>query len=406
MSEIVLTDDQQRAMDGALAWFTAKGAPVYVLAGVAGSGKTFLLGHLAEQLRQAQPNIRIRFLAPTGKAARVLRSKQCHNATTIHSLVYRPVIDEMTGRVARWVKREKDPCDLDGAWNFDLLIADEASMVNEQLAADLLSYNVPILACGDPGQLPPVDGVSPWMTREPDAKLLQIVRTKAGNPIIALSMQLRRKQRLEIGSNDGLADVRMLVNYRNPSDEVLAHVIEADQLIVGTNAMRLHWNGLIRAAKGFDSKVPVVGDKLVCLRNSDLARNGETFLVLSAAPLSRAADVTSRAFRMALTLRDYDDPSAEQFLITFDGSQFDWADDGKSDRKEWGWGFALSVHKAQGSEFGHVVLLDESHSGAAREYPWRWGYTGVTRAKDRLTVFTSCLSLIVKSTSAEIARAS
>ncbi|MBK8246383.1 MAG: AAA family ATPase [Gemmatimonadetes bacterium] len=42
-----------------------------------------------------------------------------------------------------------------------LIIVDEASMVNEKMAKDLIAKGVPILAVGDPGQLPPVEGAFP-----------------------------------------------------------------------------------------------------------------------------------------------------------------------------------------------------------------------------------------------------
>jgi exodeoxyribonuclease-5 len=51
---------------------------------------------------------------------------------------------------------------------------------------------------------------------------------------------------------------------------------------------------------------------------------------------------------------------------------------------EFDYGYVLTVHKAQGSQWDDVVLFDES--GVFAESRQRWLYTGVTRAAQRLTV--------------------
>ena len=51
---------------------------------------------------------------------------------------------------------------------------------------------------------------------------------------------------------------------------------------------------------------------------------------------------------------------------------------------EFDFGYALTVHKAQGSQWDDVVLFDESF--AFREHRNRWLYTGITRAARRLTI--------------------
>uniref|UniRef100_UPI0035D076B3 ATP-binding domain-containing protein n=1 Tax=Bartonella sp. MU70NMGDW TaxID=3243561 RepID=UPI0035D076B3 len=48
------------------------------------------------------------------------------------------------------------------------------------------------------------------------------------------------------------------------------------------------------------------------------------------------------------------------------------------------YGYALTVHKAQGSQWNNVVLFDESF--AFREMYARWLYTGITRAAERLMI--------------------
>jgi len=62
--------------------------------------------------------------------------------------------------------------------------------------------------------------------------------------------------------------------------------------------------------------------------------------------------------------------------------QLDWPLRKRFD--EFDFGYVLTVHKAQGSQWDDVVLFDES--GAFSDNRERWLYTGVTRAAKRLTV--------------------
>ena len=58
----------------------------------------------------------------------------------------------------------------------------------------------------------------------------------------------------------------------------------------------------------------------------------------------------------------------------------------RRDSDEFDYGYALTVHKAQGSQWGSVVLFDESY--AFREHRSRWLYTGLTRAAEQIVVVT------------------
>ena len=82
----IFTPHQDAALMAASAWLkTARGrASIFRLFGYAGTGKTTLAKHLAESI-----DGKVLFAAFTGKAACVMRSKGCHGATTIHSLIYR-----------------------------------------------------------------------------------------------------------------------------------------------------------------------------------------------------------------------------------------------------------------------------------------------------------------------------
>src|SRR5207237_4369259 len=126
----------------------------------------------------------VKYAAFTGKAAQVMRSKGCYGASTIHSLIYR----------ARESGEETPSFDLWSdapASKAKLIIIDECSMVDAELARDLMSFRVPLLVLGDPAQLPPIQGGGFFTDAKPDAMLTEVHRQARDNPIVRLSMDIR-----------------------------------------------------------------------------------------------------------------------------------------------------------------------------------------------------------------------
>ena len=183
-----------------------------------------------------------------------MRSKGCHGASTIHSLIYR----------ARESGEETPSFEL---WNdapaskAKLIVIDECSMVDAELGRDLMSFGVPVLVLGDPAQLPPIQGGGFFTDAEPDAMLTEVHRQAQDNPIVRLSMEIRAGNAPEPGKYGETQVVR-----RDALDP--QRVIDADQVLVGRNATRRAYNARMRERRGFADALPMAGDKLVCLRNN------------------------------------------------------------------------------------------------------------------------------------------
>ncbi len=170
------------------------GAPqVFRLFGYAGTGKTTLARHIAEDVEGE-----VLFGAYTGKAALVLRSKGCgeraHHPS--HDL---PRRKDMDSEEPSFVLNEDSP-----ASKASLIVIDECSMVDEELGRDLLSFGKPVLVLGDPAQLPPVKGGGYFTEAEPDVMLTEVHRQAADNPIVRLSMMVREGGRLELGDHGAM----------------------------------------------------------------------------------------------------------------------------------------------------------------------------------------------------------
>ena len=339
--------------------------------GYAGVGKTSLAKHLARIA-----NGRVLFAAFTGKAALQLRKKGCYNASTIHSLIYSFEVDERTGEAVFSLNATSE---LVGA---ALLIVDEVSMVDELLAKDLLSFGVPILVLGDPAQLPPVKDEGFFINVEPDVMLTEVHRQALENPIIRMSMDVREGRRLRAGV---YGDSRVIARGAMDRDELGALVVEADQVLVGLNRTRTTFNRRIRELKrlhgGGRAWLPTVGDRLICLRNNRAKSlfNGGMWSV---------QDVKDKSGRFDMVVSSEDetrDPvSIKVFEEFFIGTENDlhWKERRKSDEFTFGW--AITGHKSQGSQWDNVLAFDES--GAFREARDNWLYTVLTRAAERVTI--------------------
>ncbi|MCC5779400.1 AAA family ATPase [Nitratireductor sp. B36] len=367
---------QDAALNAVARWLKAGQSQIFRLFGYAGTGKTTLARYFAEHVDGD-----VQFAAFTGKAAQVLRARGATNARTIHSLIYRPrgeeeVEDELTGRTSispTFSLNRQSPIA-----KAAMVIIDECSMVDEALGRDLMSFGTPILVLGDPGQLPPISGGGFFTEHEPDHLLTEIHRQARDNPIIQLALDVREGREIAYGDY-GAAKVISKAEV----DQDL--VLSADQVLVGTNRTRRRYNQRLRELKGFDADYPQAGDKLVCLRN-DPAKgllNGSLWKVMTSSKetvkpginllVSPEEDDPDRGVsKIKLLKAAFEDPEAE----------IPWQTKKRFD--DFDYGYALTVHKAQGSQWDEVVLFDESY--AFRDTRQRWLYTAITRAAERLTI--------------------
>jgi exodeoxyribonuclease-5 len=365
---------QDAALRAVSAWLKSRpgtrGTPqVFRLFGFAGTGKTTLARHLAESV-----DGKVAFAAFTGKAALVMRAKGCGGASTIHALIYKArESGEETPSFELW---DEAP-----ASKAALIVIDECSMVDAELGRDLLSFGIPVLVLGDPAQLPPIQGAGFFTSAEPDAMLTEVHRQAQDDPIVRLSMLVREGLRLEPGR---YGDSEVVLRDEFDPDRVQ----EADQILVGRNNTRRAYNTRLRERLGREEGLPVVDDKLVCLRNNrrkglfngglwtvrERGAGRSSILKLRIVPDADLSGAALGTKGIKVSVR------RECFLGGIE--DFEWGDRKKYD--EFDYGYVLTVHKAQGSQWDDVVLFDESF--AFPDSRARWLYTGITRAARKLTV--------------------
>ena len=378
-------------------WLQCPDGP-FTLAGYAGTGKTTLAKHFAAGVRGS-----VYFAAYTGKAAHVLSKAGCPNVSTIHRLIYSPAhkpatkLRELEEKLSSLRSRSPEPeaeiekiqkaikvehenlsrpafqLNCESVLNSAaLLIVDEYSMIDQQMGKDIMSFDVPVLALGDPGQLPPIRGEGYF--GKPDIVLSQIHRQAEGNPIIDLATRARKGQELIPGTYGSSRVVR----YSDiPAEELRSLVLGTDQLLVGRNATRSSSNRRARELLGRTSPFPEAGDKLVCLRNDSMTGllNGslwtcrENATVVDDSQLLLAIESEDGACQTVQAHRAYFEGGVPAFYEMRDAQCFDY-------------GYALTVHKSQGSQWGNVLLFDEWH----KEDRSNWLYTAITRAAESVTI--------------------
>jgi exodeoxyribonuclease-5 len=424
---------QLDAINRAVKWYGTTGRPrqrVFRLFGFAGTGKTTLASEIAERLGVADSTV---YAAFTGKAVNVLRSKGAEPASTVHSLIYTPtdksrerlkaLQTELAGmvdpgerkRLEREVKAEearlREPdftLNPSSSLGFrKLLILDEASMIDADLADDIESFRVPVIALGDPMQLPPVGDrgrngkpVRPaYMTDNPDVMLTEIHRSALDNPVTRLTLDVRQ------ATEEG--DTRRAIRGLHVAPDVDG-LLAADQILCARNATRWNATRSLRGALGRPDGEPVPGDRVVILANNREhgVYNGQLMTVDDVRPakgrakgrlLVTATDDMGEVYTLRAWARGFlgtkeDEGYAREHARTADVAMT--------------FANVLTVHKAQGSQWGHVAVIDESPSWwgltlataraagvpdglayqrAAHE-SGRWLYTAVSRASERVTL--------------------
>ena len=318
-----------------------------------------------------------------------MAQKGCPGPTTLHALLYVPseVVDPRTGeRGLAFLPRPDSP--LEGA---ALVVVDEVSMIDGAIAADLLSYGCKVLVIGDPAQLPPVGGGGFFTSRAPDWMLTEVHRQAAESGILRLATEIRETGRYSREPGHYGDDVSVVPWAALDGDSLAELDGFADQVIVGTNRRRHKLNEFCRGARGLGESGPLPErlDKLVCLRN-DARRglqNGSLYRVESAGPhgatwakMTIVSDDDGASLEVDVVAHAHHFLGAESAL-----EKMDWTD--RRARSEFDYGYAITCHKSQGSQWDKVMVIDESR--VFRKDARAWLYTALTRASKELVLVTT-----------------
>lgn len=428
-----LSDHQRDSLADALRGF------VCVLAGSPGTGKTFCTAELIKSVIETCGADMIAACAPTGKAA-VRMTEAMSNvglpvrATTIHSLL--------------GIQSSE------GGWSFDhgeakplphkFIFADEASMLDVALMGSLLAARgrgCHILFVGDTNQLSPVGHGAPLRdliaAGVPTGTLTEI-RRNSGR-IVQACAEIRDTRRfkasskidLEAGENLGLISRETSDEQIETLQATIDRFAKSDkydpvwdvQVVCAVNKKSSPLNRKLLNRKLQDQLNPHgqavqgnpfrVGDKVINLKNGwykslSLPRegivtnsknevyvaNGEQGEVLSC-DVSRFVVRLQNPDREVIVLRsNKTDEDAEESK----DPNSDADDESTGTGCNWDLGYAISVHKSQGSEWPIVIVMLDDSGPAKMVCSRNWLYTAISRAK------VMCLMIGLETTSLEFCR--
>lgn len=390
---MTLTNKQQEGLNIAVARYKAKERWTCI-SGYAGSGKTTLVRFIIDALK-VNPEEDVAYIAFTGKAAQVLRQKGCPNAMTAHRLLYysKPT---PSGRFI-YTPRPSIP--------YRIVVVDEVSMLSKELWDLLLSHPVYVIACGDPGQLPPVSKDSCLdILNHPHIFLDEIMRQAQESEIIRLSMDIREGRPIAFMKGK---EVQVI-----PGSELVGGMyVWADQILVATNNKRIQVNNEMRAAANRGPH-PEIGDKIICNRNCwDISDTDEVHALVNGT-IGYITNINEIDYQYPhYQLRDPVPLFQTSFKTEYDAEFIDVPIDQSSILNntkfltpqqeylffksqqlkmepmpiEFNYGYAITCHRSQGSQWDKVLVLEERFPFEAEDHK-RWLYTAVTRAADKLVL--------------------
>lgn len=369
-----LKGDQPQALDAVAKWWNTPAKSrkqVFQLRGGAGVGKTTVGRKLDEFAR-------IHWMTLSGKASMVLKKKGVESVSTFHSAIYHVTEDEkgnLRSKLNPYSEIIRD-CDIIGV--------DEGSMVYAKLGRDLESFGKPILVMGDPNQLQPPNGEDAYYTNQPaDFTMREILRQAKDSPIIQLAYDA-----LEGNLKVGKYGESEVFGRKIRDDKVRSLMLGADQVLCGKNATRIANNVAMRNWKGLEgsheSYLPVVGDRLICLRNNYEKGifNGELFELTEILDKDLGRVVSFKAVSL-------DNPGLPmEFNVPwnyFNGTENNIPAYERANWDQFTYSYVLTTHKFQGSQADKVTVIDES--SVFREQKRNHLYTSITRAAKSVQIF-------------------
>lgn len=388
---MILTRKQEEGLKIAIERYK-HGEKYTCIAGYAGTGKSTLVKFIVSALNV--PEEEICYATFTGKAAQVLLKKGNKNVSTLHKLLYKS-IPKADGGFIR-IPVDDIP--------YRIVIVDEVSMAPKTLMKLLFNYRVHVICLGDPFQLPTIDkDEDNGLLERPHIFLDEVMRQAAESEIIRLTMDIRAGKNISYSPNGKEA---LVLDKSQLNTGMLQW---ADQILVGTNAARININNQMRKLLGRGSR-PEDGDKVICLRNywdfladnDDPLVNGtigylqnsfEDFVILPRNLGGNKIDIINGDF-VSDSDATFNRVHMDTKMILTGEKCVDFKTAYRINKNpktagllplEFTYGYAITCHKAQGSEWDKVLVLEEKFPFDKTEHA-RWLYTACTRASDKLVL--------------------
>lgn len=387
-----LSEDQEKALDF-VDNFMKSSSKYTVIGGCAGSGKSSIIPYIVNKYEGCC------VCAYTGKAVMVLKRKGIVDVCTLHSFLYevKTVTNEETLEKTIVYEPKKDHF----FYGVELLIVDEASMVDKEMFDLIKSKKFKTLYIGDHFQLPPV-GDSFNIMLKPNFKMEKILRQNEDNHIIRLAEMARNGQKIPLGiygnSKHTLKfDKEELLNY--------------DEIITWTNKTKDMINEKVREQLGYPKDIPQIDDKMIVRVNCRAKNvfNGQIVYIMNNPKLSKngawkiefvdeltyndpfimaQTDEYTKAYASVhLSKEELDRLRTSVYYNQSYNNKFKMPTLRSPYQVHLDWGYAITAHAAQGSSWKNVAVMLDKRIYRLKDC-YRWIYTAITRAEESVVIYS------------------
>ena len=357
-----------------------------------------MIQYIIKELKLSNEDVA--YCAYTGKACQVLKEKGNNNTMTLHKLLYKCEM-EPNGKCT-FIKKATIP--------YKVVVVDECSMLTKEMINDLASYpNVHYLFLGDPFQLEPVGDKPNQLLDNPHIFLTEIMRQSLDNEIVKFSLDIREGRELP-AKYDGKT-----VSIHRRDELTGQMLLDADVVLCATNSTRVKINNKLRELNN-RTGAPVVGDKVICLKNnwniydteSNALVNGTTGTIWDITEKYSYSlpkyICTSSNTKFKYYLASIKSDTGGVFYVALDKALFEGTNATLTPRQEYQltyynksskrkitipekftYGYCMTTHKTQGSQFNKVLIIEESFPFEGIEHQ-KWLYTSLTRAIDSAVI--------------------
>lgn len=420
---------------------SGKPAPVFSLGGLAGTGKTTLMRALDENI-DGEAVLGTPTHKAASVLVKKLPASQAERVRTYHSLTYQMTPIYRCSVTSKMVSAIKDkcacgkpdacecpmsflPCGSGAKHNChvtselraerrvhlgghrDLVVIDESSMLDQQQVEDIRKFGIPVLLVGDRGQLPPIKNPMNRWTMNPDAELTEIHRQGKDSGILEAAHDVRKHGRMTKDAYGSPKPDTVRILRSNPQTKALLERFTpgADgALITWTNDLRAEFNQTYHDVL-VGTQGPDVGDRVVALGGQPY--EAARVRMEDGVPRATGEFVMVHNSMTGTVLKSHDRGVVTELTVQLDDHRLAKPDDpvviltgaiptsqfGASSELPfnspmrpkgshlWDYAYALTAHKAQGSEFPKVVVIDQRPMSYSQ-----WMYTALTRAQQAAVV--------------------
>lgn len=384
----ILTDEQQSLVKDCYDWFYYSNDLVFEYAGGPGSGKSFVLNYIIKYLHIDREQIAP--MAYTGAAAVNMRTKGLLNAGTIHSWIYHASTTQKHDKegnvvIDNYFNRPVETLDFTPKVklkNIKLIIIDEAYMVPIEMKKDIEKFGIKIIACGDWNQLPPINSQPAYLTSSNVRLLTKVMRQAEDSFIVKLAYDVLNGYTI---SNGYYGDV-LVINEDELTDQM---IMSSDIVICSRNSTREYYNNKIRQLFGFNGKTPQYGERVICRSNnkSEVVDNINLAngLIGTVVNFPDVSGFDGKTFRLLFKPDLVDIPFDIRASYKYFTAPYQQRDILRGDKylegEKFEFGYCITAHLSQGSQFDNVIVIDEPMMGDINN---RLAYVAITRARKRL----------------------